>query len=115
MKTSWPLLLLVCLTQLFGGRFAERNPPNADAALQAAVEAHSFHEIDGLKLQTSAVNIFSTKPLWTLLLSYFVVSAQKFKTLWLSHYVTTETLLKTIKEIAQTVETATDIGLLHQD
>ena len=36
-------------------------PANADAALQAAVETHSFLEIDGLKLQTSGVNNISTE------------------------------------------------------
>ena len=36
-------------------------PPDADAALQAAVETHSFLEIDGLKLQTSGVNNISTE------------------------------------------------------
>ena len=34
---------------------------NADAALQAAVETHSFLEIDGLKLQTSGVNSISSE------------------------------------------------------
>ena len=36
-------------------------PAHADAALQAAVETHSFLEIDGLKLQTSGVNSISTE------------------------------------------------------
>ena len=36
-------------------------PADADAALQAAVETHSFLEIDGLKLQTSGVNNISTE------------------------------------------------------
>ena len=36
-------------------------PTDADAALQAAVETHSFHEIDGSKLQTSGVNNISTE------------------------------------------------------
>ena len=36
-------------------------PADADAALQAAVETHSFLEIDGLKIQTSGVNNISTE------------------------------------------------------
>ena len=39
----------------------EAKPADADAALQAAVENHSFCEIDGLKLQTSGVNNISTE------------------------------------------------------
>ena len=35
--------------------------------------------------------------------------------LWLSHHVPTEILPQTIKEIARTVKTATDIDLFHQD
>ena len=36
-------------------------PADADAALQAAVETHSFLEIDGLKLHTSGVNNIGTE------------------------------------------------------
>ena len=38
-------------------------PAYADAALQAAVETHSFHENDVLKLETSGVNIISNEAL----------------------------------------------------
>ena len=38
-------------------------PPDADAALQAAAETHSFLEIDYSKIQTSGVNNFSTETL----------------------------------------------------
>ena len=36
-------------------------PVDVDAALQAAVESHSFLEIDGFEKQTSGVNKFSTE------------------------------------------------------
>ena len=36
-------------------------PEDADDAVQAAVETHSFPEIDGLNLQTSALNNMSTE------------------------------------------------------
>ena len=39
----------------------EAKPVDADAALQAAVETHSFLEINGLKLQTSGVNNINTE------------------------------------------------------
>ena len=90
-------------------------PAGAEAALQAAMETHSSLEIDGSKLQTSGVNNISTESPLDTLLSYFVVSAQKFKTQWLSHHVPTEVLPKTIKDIVQAVEIVTDIGLPHQD
>ena len=74
------------------------------AALQAVVELHSSLEINGFKLETSGVNKISAETLSTLSLSWFVVSAQKFKTLWLSHHVPTELLPKKIIEIARSVQ-----------
>ena len=60
------------------------------------------------------LKISALRHLSTVLLSEFVVSAQKFKTLWLRHHVPTDMLPKAIKEIARIVEIATDIGLPHQ-
>ena len=41
--------------------FLKMKPADADATLQAAVETHSFLEIDGVKLQTSVVDNNSTE------------------------------------------------------
>ena len=41
--------------------FRKTKPADADAALQAAVETHSFFETDGFKLQTSGVDNISTE------------------------------------------------------
>ena len=62
-------LSAILLTTFFAGlsnptvrwEVRKAKPANADAALQAAVETHSFLEIDGLKLQISGVNNMSTE------------------------------------------------------
>ena len=88
---------------------------DADAALQVAVETHSFLEIDGLKLQTSGVNIISTKtPLDTFTDLVRSLPTEIQNTVATSH-VPTEKLPRTVKEIVRTVKTATDISLSHQD
>ena len=115
MKSPWGFLLAIFPTTLFGGRFAKTNTQMLTLHCKQQWELTLFLKSAAQNCKLLVLAIWAMTPLSTLLLSLFVVAAQKLKTLWLNHHVATEMLPKTIKKIARTVKAAADIGLPHQD